>query len=158
MFTDSPQLRREPATDGCEALPITQRRYEMQRFRFPIAVAVTSLALVLSLVAVGGLVAGRVLASAQPFGGWHGGPPWAAGQAFGPGLALPPELAGLAEVPADQRFGHFKSAQVHLTDRDGRPVTIDVTPGVATAVSPTSLTITANEGTSKTVSLNEQTI
>jgi hypothetical protein len=73
-------------------------------------------------------------------------------------MALPPELAGLAEVPADQRFSHFKSAQVHLTDRDGHPVTIEVTPGVATSVSPTNLTITSNDGPSKTLSINDQTI
>ena len=54
----------------------------MRRFRFPIAVAVTSLGLVLVLIGLGGLVVRNALASGSPFGGpgvaWVGGRggPW----------------------------------------------------------------------------------
>jgi len=131
----------------------------MQRFRFPIAVAATSLVLVFGLVVIGGLLTGSVLAFGPPFGGgWRGGPPWAEGHGFGHGFTLPPELAGLRDLPSEQRFDHFKAAQLRLTDKDGRPLTIDATPGVATAVSPTSLTITANDGPSRTFSLNDETV
>ena len=47
--------------------------------------------------------------------------------------------------------------QVVLTDKDGKPVHIAVTPGVASSVSATSLTIAANDGSSHTYTLNDQT-
>src|SRR5262249_4685772 len=75
-----------------------------------------------------------------------------------PGFALPPELAGLGDLPADQRFAHFKGAQVSLTDKDGRPVTVEVTPGTATAASAASLTIAANDGPTKTFGLDANTL
>ena len=125
----------------------------MQQLRFPIAVAATSLALVLGLVAFGGLLAGSVFAGGQP---WRGA--WAGRHGFGSGLALPPELAQLSDIPADQRFDHFKGAQLRLADRDGRPLTVDATPGVASAVSANSLTIAANDGQTRTFSLSEQTV
>ena len=131
----------------------------MQRLRFPFAVAATSLVLVLGLVVVGGLLAGSVFAGGAWLGGpgaWAGGP-WG-GHGFGPGFALPPELAGLRDVPADQRFGHFKGARVSLTDKDGRPLTIEVTPGTATAVAPNSLTIAANDGSSRSFTLDDKTV
>jgi hypothetical protein len=130
----------------------------MQRFRFPIAVAATSLALVLGLVVVGGLLAGSALARGPLWSGEsRGGPPWAAGHGFGPGFALPPELAGLRDVPADQRFAHFKGARVSLTDKDDRPVTLEATPGTATAVSASSLTIAANDGSTRSFTLDDKT-
>jgi hypothetical protein len=68
----------------------------MQRFRFPIAVATTSLALVLIVIGVGGLVVGNVVASSPlgavwgrpggPGGPWHGGG-WNS-------AAIPPSLPG----------------------------------------------------------------
>lgn len=130
----------------------------MQRFRLPIVVI--SLALVLGLVVAGGSLAGRVLAGGPPWGGpGYGGPPWAwaGGHGFGPGFAVPTELAGLGAVPADQRFAHFKGARVSLTDKDGRPFTVEVTPGTATAVSATSLTIAANDGATKSFTLDDNT-
>jgi hypothetical protein len=129
----------------------------MQRFRFPLAVAATSLALVLGLVVVGGIVTTSVLAGGMPWGGgWHGGPPWAGGQMGD--FALPPELAGLRDVPTDQRFSHFTGARVSLTDREGHPVTIEVTPGTVTTASATSLTIAANDGSSRSFTLDGQTM
>lgn len=126
----------------------------MQRFRFPIAVAATSLVLVFGLVLVGGLLARSALA---------GGPPWAGGGwggHFGPnhGFTLPPELAQLHDLPADQRFSHFKGAQIRLSDRDGQPLAIDVTPGVATSVSPTSLILAENAGATRSFTLSDQTV
>jgi len=133
----------------------------MQRFRFPLAVAATSLALVLGLAVVGGLLATSALAGgawlAGPAGAWAGGA-WAGGHGPGPGFALPPELAGLRDVPADQRFGHFRGVQVNLTDKDGRPLTIEATPGTVTATSATSLTIAANDGSSKSYRLDDRTL
>jgi hypothetical protein len=128
----------------------------MQRFRFPLAVAATSLALVLVLVGVGGLLVGNALANG-PFSGAGAGP-WAAGHAGWQGNALPPELAGLTTVPAGERFAHFRGVRVQLTDKDNKPLTIDVTPGTATTVSPTSLTITANDGSTHTYTLDDKTI
>ncbi|HEY3080532.1 MAG TPA: hypothetical protein VGM69_11595 [Chloroflexota bacterium] len=133
----------------------------MQRFRFPLAVAATSLALVLGLAVVGGLLATSALAGgawlAGPAGAWAGGA-WAGGHGLGPGFALPPELAGLRDVPADQRFGHFRGVQVNLTDKDGRPLTIEVMPGTVTTVDATNLTITANDGSSKSYKLDDRTL
>ena len=122
----------------------------MRRFRFPIAVALTSLALVLVLGGVGFLA----IRSAFAYGPWPGGyGPWGGAAGF----QLPPELQGLHDLPPDQRFAHFKGAQLSLTDKDNRPLTLSVTPGTVTAASATSLTIAANDGTSKTYTLDDKT-
>lgn len=131
----------------------------MRRFRFPLAVAVTSLALVLALGVAGVLAAPTVLANALGFGGpGHFGPPFGAAGFGGPGFALPPELQGLAEIPPAERFSHFRGVQVNLTDRDNKPLAINVTPGAITAVDATGLTIAANDGTTKSYTLDNQTI
>jgi len=133
----------------------------MQRFRFPLAVAATSLALVLVLVGVGGLLVSNALAigpfSGSGPGAWSGAP-WAAGHAGWQANGLPPELAGLTDVPAEDRFAHFRGVRVQLTDKDNKPLTMDVTPGTATTVNPTSLTITANDGSTHTYTLDDKTI
>jgi hypothetical protein len=125
----------------------------MQRFRFPIAVAVTSLALVLTLVGVGGFMVSNALAN----GPWTAAP-WAAGHSGWQSSALPPELAGLTEVPAGERFAHFRGVRVQLTDKNNQPLTVEVTPGTATTISPTSLTITGNDGSTHTFALDDKTI
>src|SRR5438132_10055705 len=113
----------------------------MQRFRFPLSVAATSLALVLILVGIGGLVVNNALANG-PFG--SGGPgSWTAGHAGWQTNGLPPELAGLTDIPAGERFAHFRGVRVQLTDKDNKPLMVDIVPGTATAVSHTSLTLTA---------------
>jgi hypothetical protein len=131
----------------------------MQRFRFPLAVLATSLALVLGVVVVGGLLATSAFAGGLLGVPWGG--PWAAGHwgghGSGPGFALPPELAGLRDVPADQRFGHFRGVRVDLTDRDGKPLTVEVTPGTVTAADATTLTIAANDGSSRSYRLDQDT-
>ena len=129
----------------------------MRRFRFPIAVALTSLALVGVVGGVALLGARAVLANG----------PWAAafGGGFGDGFGgghfgaqLPPELQGLGDLSPAERFAHFTGAQVNLRDKDNRPLTITATPGTATTVSATSLTIAANDGTTKTFTLDDQTM
>ena len=120
----------------------------MQRFRFPLAVLVTSVALVALLVIVGGLlVTGAVAAGV---GGWH--------HPGGAAFDLPQELTGLRDVPAAERFAHFRGVQVSLTDKDNRPVTVAATPGTVTAASATSLTLASNDGVSRTFSLDDKTI
>jgi len=125
----------------------------MERFKFPAAVAVTSVALVLIIVGVGALALPTVLAAtagpaaaAWAFGGGgpHGGA-WEGGAGFG----LPSEVQGLSEVPAAERFSHFVGVQVSLKDKDNRPVTLHITPGTATASSPTSLSVAANDGSNR---------
>ena len=134
----------------------------MQRFRFPVAVALTSVVVLAVVFVAGGLLVGSVLASGA-FGGagmaWRGGPPWtwAADHGGWHGGALPPELAGLADVPAAERFAHFQGVQLQLTDKDNRPLTVRAAAGTATAVSPTSLTIAGNDGSTRTFALDDRT-
>lgn len=124
----------------------------MTRFRFPIAVLLTSLVLVLALGVAAVLTVRPVLAFAPWFGaaavGGHAG--WSQN--------LPPELQALGEIPAAERFSHFQGVQVRLADKDGQPITINVTPGTVTAISATSLTINANDGTTKTYTLSDKTL
>ena len=126
----------------------------MRRYRFPIAVALTSLALV-------GVLGGAALLGARAAlanGPWAYGP-WVAG--FGGAhvaAQLPPELQGLQDLSPAERFARFTGAQLTLKDKDNQPLTIAATPGTATAVSATSLTIAANDGTTKTFTLDDNTM
>ncbi len=126
----------------------------MRRFRFAIAVAATSLALVAVLGGMA-LVGARAALANAPWGIGFGGP-GLGGDHFA--AHLPPELQGLKDLPASERFAHFTGAQLSLTDKDNRPLTINVTPGTATAVSATSLTVAANDGTTKTFTLDNDTL
>jgi hypothetical protein len=121
----------------------------MSWVRFSVAVLLTSAALVIAVFATGTFLVGNVLASSIP----------AVAQMHAPGNGnVPPELAGLKDIPAGERFAHFKGAQLNLTDKDGKPIQVTVTPGVANNVTATSLTITGNDGASHTYSLNDQTM
>ena len=134
----------------------------MQKFRSPWTLALTALGVVLIVIGIGGLVARPLVGSALASTIGFGGPPWhAAGwytDAAGLGKALPPELAGLADVPATERFQHFRGVQVQLADRDNRPLRVDVTPGTVTAVSATSLTVAGNDGAAHTYVLDDKTM
>ena len=124
--------------------------------RFSLGVFFTSVALVIALVALGGYVAGSALAFGGPRGfgpNMAGDNPWHQSGNF----QLPPELASLKDVPADQRFSHFKGVTANLTDKDGKPIQITVTPGVATALSATSVTINGNDGAQHTYALDGNT-
>jgi len=128
----------------------------MKNFRFPIAVAVTSLALVAALIGAGGLLVSNALA----FGPFAAAGPghWSGGADGWQGSKLPPELSGLTNVPAGERFSHFRGVRVQLTDKDNKPLTVEVTPGTATTVSSTSLTIAGNDGSTHTYTLDDKTI
>lgn len=125
----------------------------MTSVRLWIGIGLISLGAVALIVGGGGLLAGRAFAGGLWGGPWAGGP-WHAGGGF----QLPPELAELRDLPAGERFTHFRGVQVTLTDRDNHPYTLTVTPGTATAVSATSLTLAANDGTTRTFTVDAQTM
>jgi hypothetical protein len=122
----------------------------MSALRFALAVLGTSLVLVLGIGAVGYYTVSSALASGSgPFGG--PGP-------FGGEHALPPEFQGLEQLPPAERFKHFGGAQIVLKDKDNNPVTVNVTPGTVSAVSATNLTLAANDGSTRTLTLDDKTI
>lgn len=131
----------------------------MKGLKFAIAVGITSIVLVAAIGAAGLFAARSVLASspvgtfAAMAGGPWGGGPWSGSSNF----QLPSQLQGLSNVPADQRFAHFDGVQVNLKDQNNNPLTINVTPGTVTAASATSLSMTANDGSAKTFTLNSST-
>jgi hypothetical protein len=130
---------------------------------FSTAVLATSLVLVVAVAAFVVRPAGVALASALGVGDPTAGAPWQSGAWHGSpmghgGFTLPAQLQGLADVPADQRFSHFVGVQVSLKDKNNQPVTVNVTPGTVTATSATSLTLAANDGTTKSYTLNDQTM
>ncbi len=114
-----------------------------------VAVLLTSAALVVALFVTGAVLVGNALASDAPA---------VAHVRATDDHNLPPELAGLKDIPAAERFAHFKGVQISLTDKDGTPVDVAVTPGVASAASATSLTVAGNDGASHTYSVNDQTM
>jgi hypothetical protein len=122
----------------------------MKKFASPMSVLVTAFAIVLIVAGVGGLVAGQAFASSGP--PWQNGAPW---QHNG---AMPAELAGLVDVPAAERFAHFRGVQAQLTDKDNKPVRVDVMPGTVTSVSSSSLTVNGNDGASHTFTLTDKTV
>jgi hypothetical protein len=128
----------------------------MSFFRTPRSAALTTLAIVLIVIGLAGLAVGQTVAAAAPFpafgGPFHGnGAAWAKS-------SLPPELSGLADVPAADRFAHFRGVQLSLTDKDNKPLLVNVTPGVVTAVSASSLTVNGNDGTSHTYAIDSKTL
>ena len=130
----------------------------MRRFRFALAVLGTSLLLVLGIGVAGYWTVSSALAQGfGPIGGGHfGGGPFGGGP-FG-GHAIPPEFQGLEDLPPAERFKHFQGVQVMLKDKNDQPVTVNVTPGTVNAVSATSLTLAANDGSSKTFALDGETV
>src|SRR5205823_2697477 len=98
-------------------------------------------------------LANSPLAAAAPWtnGPWAGHGGWQANN-------LPPELAGLTDIPAGERFAHFRGVHVQLTDKDNKPLAADVLPGSVTSVSATSLTITANDGSPHTFTIDDRTV
>jgi hypothetical protein len=127
----------------------------MTSFRSPQSIATTALAV--ALIAVGLVFLFRPVSALAG----AGGPPWIGGPWHAGGFdtsAIPPELAGVAHVPADQRFSHFRGVQVQLTDQDNRPVRVDVTPGTVTSVGGNSLTIAGNDGATHTYALDNKTM
>lgn len=58
-----------------------------------------------------------------------------------PGAPRMPELQG---IPRDQLFDHLLGGQLTVTDKDGKEVTVHITPSKVVSVSATSLTILPN--------------
>lgn len=127
----------------------------MKRLKFPIAVIVVSLALV-AMVGVAAMLTMPIgaLASAR----WSGGVGFGPHGFGGPGFQLPPELQGLVDLPPAERFAHFIGVQVNLKDKNNQPLTLNVSAGTASAVATSSLTITANDGTTKTYAIDGNTV
>jgi hypothetical protein len=72
------------------------------------------------------------------------------------------DIPGLKNVPPDQTFSHFTSAQVHMTDSNGAAFVMNVIPGTVTAVntttSPQTVTITPNgQTTTETFNITSTT-
>jgi len=136
----------------------------MRRFfsRRGVAVAAVALAVGIgALGAYGAASAGSALASTAmgfgPWGGGHvggpGGGPWA-----GASAVVPPEIMALRDLPPAERFKHFNGVQVSLKDANNQPVQIVVTAGTVSAASASSLTLAANDGSTKTYSIDGQTV
>jgi hypothetical protein len=124
----------------------------MRGLKFALAVLGTSLVLVLGIGAVGVYAVSQAFAQGSvPFSGPFGGGPFA-------DHALPPELQGLEQLSPADRFKHFSGAQINIKDKDNQPLSINVTPGTVSAVSSTSLTLAANDGSSKTFTLDDKTV
>ena len=131
----------------------------MKWFWFPIAVVATSIALVVALGTIFlfpvrvALASGLGVGAVGRIGPWHGGS-WGPGSGF----VLPTQVQGLLDLPPSERFSHFEGVQINLKDKDNRPLLVTVTPGKVTATAATSLTIAANDGTSKTFAIDSQTM
>jgi hypothetical protein len=121
----------------------------MRGLRFALAVLGTSLLLVVGIGAVGAYAVSTVLA--EGFGPFGGGGPFA-------GHAIPPEFQGFEQMTPSERFKHFSGAQIALKDKDGKPMTVNATPGTVSAVSANSVTLAANDGSSKTFAIDDKTV
>ena len=131
----------------------------MKRFLIPVAGLGAALILAVGIFAAGGLAATSALASGAFM---NGGGPWM-GRADWAGHAdwaaqLPPELRGLGDIPAADRFAHFKSVTVNLTDKNNQPLVVSVTPGKVTSTSSSSLSLAGNDGATHTYALDANTI
>ena len=120
----------------------------MSWVKFSVAVVLTSAVLAIGMVGAGAFMVTNALASdvhdaAQMQTMQHGN--------------LPPELAGLKDIPANQRFAHFKGLSVNLTDQNNQPLTISVVPGVVSSSSADTITINGNDGAAHTYAVDAQT-
>ena len=72
------------------------------------------------------------------YGGWmHGG--------YGmPGGQWPPALQFLRDIPRDERFDHFRGAQMTVADADGVERVLHMTPGTVQSISAQSISIVPN--------------
>ena len=124
----------------------------MSWVKFSVAVVLTSAALVVALFATGAFFVGNAIAHAAPIAAsdMRGHPEMDPHN-------LPLELAGLKDVPDSQKFSHLQGIQVALTDKDGNPVHIAVTPGVAKNIGTGSITVAGNDGATHTFAVTDQT-
>jgi len=116
--------------------------------RFVLTVAASTFAALVLLGGVGFLVVRSAIdarvAEATGFGA-----PWAAD--------VPAEIRELHNLPPAERFGHFQGGQFRFSDTNSTPHVVNVTPGSVSSVKSDEVTIAANEGGSKTYSLNADT-
>src|SRR6476646_5509975 len=103
--------------------------------RFVLAVAATSLAVVLLIgglgfVAVRSLIGPRIAEAAAMA-------PWA--------TEIPSEFQGLQDLSPAERFGHFLGGQLRFTDAGNAGHVVSVTPGTVLSVSSDALTIKPND-------------
>jgi hypothetical protein len=122
----------------------------MSWLKFSVAVVLTSVALVLAVFATGAFVFGNAIAHAAPLAQMRD-------HSAMDSHNLPTELASLRDVPNAEKFAHFQGIQVALTDKDGNPVAISVTPGLASSVGSDSITVAGNDGANHTYQLTDQT-
>lgn len=66
-----------------------------------------------------------------------------------------PELQG---IPKEERFSHILGGQFNLTDADGNPLTVTLTPGTVVETTDTSITIDTNAGGNQTYQVTENTL
>jgi hypothetical protein len=86
------------------------------------------------------------------------GPPFATGTP-GPGVGPRFTFPGLEGIPRDQLFDHFMSGQFTMTDRNGTPFTVHITPGKVDSISDSSISITPNgQQTSQSFGITTDTL
>jgi len=129
----------------------------MKLFSTPRSAALSTLAIALIAIGLVGLFSGQTAASAAPFGGPMGGP-WHGGSNDWTRNNLPPELSSLADVPAGDRFAHFRGVSVSLTDKNNQPLSVNVTPGTVSSVSASSVSLTGNDGATHTYAIDAKTL
>jgi hypothetical protein len=127
----------------------------MNRFLVPVAAVTGVLLIAAGIFLAGGLVATNALASGM---GLAGDAAWGRGDHGAWAAQLPPEVKGLGDIPAADRFSHFRGVTVNLTDKNNQPLAVTVTPGTVSAVSGNSLTLAANDGSTKAYAIDNKTI
>jgi hypothetical protein len=115
-----------------------------------ITIAASSLVTVVLLAGVGLLVGRHLISSAFAAGPI---PPIVAAQ-------LPQEIKGLAQLPPEQRFGHFMGGEMRFSDVNNATHTVSATPGTVQSVSADALVLAPNDaslGAAKTFKLTSDT-
>jgi hypothetical protein len=130
----------------------------MKRFMAPMLGVAGALFLAVGIFAAGGMLATRALASSPFVAGPQMMGAWGRGDHGAWASQLPPEVRGLADIPAADRFDHFKGVTVNLTDKNNQSLAVTVTPGTVTAISSNSLSLAANDGSTRTYTLDANTI
>ncbi len=84
---------------------------------------------------------GAGTASMAAMHGGYGGMGW---MHEGYGDQLPPALAFLKDIPAEQRFDHFRDGSVTLTDQQGATRVLNFTPGTVQSVAADGVAVVPN--------------
>lgn len=62
------------------------------------------------------------------------------GPMYGPGFTCP----GLEGIPREELFDHFRGGQFMMTDREGNPFTVRITPGTVDSITDSTIAIIPN--------------